>query len=411
MKRNRMKYGIGLAVALLATACSNEMENDIIPKPAQPKEGNIEIILPASSLDGIKTRANGGDWGEEHGDYNAEGSCTVDKGIVLVFSAKIQKESDPDEWKQIPLTYETSIPVEFKKDEHTEEAGSENNYDWKAKGKFTPSTGKWYRLYAFAYNSASGYFSDDLFEELSLTGKRLQNQHKEYTTEQLASITLQKYLKENNEPIEIFGGFLGEYKGGNYTEKGTVDTDPDFAYKFEDDEAIADAYFGGNLRRKTGRLDITLTGMAEHDVVSASMIIEKYMATTPIGMEKIEAGFYNPFSPQQDIVVATVQTSEADGNICLSADMLPFTSSYVNIELEYRDGTKRTYRARCKDSGDIPAGPDAIVTQIAKNSQITLPENFWITLKGTYEQLTAGGNLSLQECWDENFDGGTLMPQ
>lgn len=403
-----MKYGIGLAVALLATACSNEMENDIIPKPTQPKEGNIEIILPTSSLDGIKTRANGGDWGEEHGDYNVGGSCTVDKGIVLVFSAEIQDESNPDEWKQSPLTYETSIPVEFKKDEHTGETDSKNNYDWKAKGKFTPSTGKWYRLYAFAYNSKSDYFSENLLKELSLAGKRLQNQHRDYTTDELASITLQNYLKKGKEPIEIFGGFLGEYKGGNYTEKGTVDRNPDLAYAFKDDEAIADAYFGGNLRRKTGRLDIKLTGMAENNVVSASMIIEKYIATTPIGMEKIVASYYNPFNSQKDIVVATVQTNEADGNICLSADMLPFTSSYVNIRLEYQDGTTRIYRARCKDSGEIAAGPDAIVTHIAKNSQISLPENFWITLEGSYEQLTAGGNLSLQECWDENYEGGTL---
>lgn len=410
MRRNTMKYGIGLAMALLVTACSNEVESDIIPEPTQPKEGNIEIILPASMLDNMQTRADD-DWGKEHGEYNAEGSCTVDKGIVLVFSADIQDASNPDEWKQAAFTCETTIPVTFEKEEYTGAIEPEDNYDWKATGTFTPSSGKWYRLYAFAYNSASVYFKDNLVNELSIgTGKQLQNQHQEYTTDQLASITLQKYQKENNQPIEIFGGFLGEYQGGNYTESGTVQTIPSLAYTFTDDEAIADAYFGGNLRRKTGRLDITLTGMAEHDVASASMIIEKFIDTTPIGMEKIGASYYNPFESIGEQTVATAKTS-TDGNIYLSGDMLPFESSYVDIKLTYEDGSTDTYQARCENSGEIAAGPDAIVTQIAQNSQLTLPENFWITLEGTYEQLTTGGNLSLQECWDENYEGGTLTQQ
>lgn len=59
---------------------------------------------------------------------------------------------------------------------------------------------------------------------------------------------------------------------------------------------------------------------------------------------------------------------------------------------------------------EVPAGPDATVTQISKDFKITLLENIWILMEGTYDNLVKN-NLKIKVNWEADVEGPDLIVQ
>lgn len=415
----------GCLLAMFASSCSDELAEQGINVSAPERQaglGKILITLPAD----VSTRSN-----DEATHDNLHGTADVNAGRILIFESDKKDPASEVEYKCIKDTTITFSIVEWDK-ENVNFASSDDASDFNddkyghnsrytGYGYFQPKAGKFYRIYAYAYHKdgveptvSSGTPDDGDDATVIIDGKLLQNGATRFTAEQLASISVEQATPKNEgKTMEIYGGFLLAYKSAPYPYKDAVYDDKNYIIGDHTEQIVN---YGGELKRRTGRLEIILTDMAENDVTSASMVIEKYAKEEPVGMEvttiKIDEStykstYYNPFD-KETMTVTAAKTPDENGEIHLSADMFYIEDSYVYIDVTYADGDTKRFQTRCKDSGEIPAGPDGIVTQISKNSKITLLPNCWATLKGSYEQLVKGGNLSLEENWGENYDGGIL---
>ena len=458
----------GCLLAMFASSCSDEIieqgESAVNTSPTgQGNGGEIVITMPTQISTYGQTRA-GESIGEDDG-LNTPGTCTVTNCVVLVFSAAVTDE--PTGWLNADYKYEKSISLEFKETKEVfiqtvgafdvpDEAGHQFHNRQVAEGSFKPETGKWYRLYAYAYNATPGYYSGDLKNELTLTdetsnNKILQNKDEKKTADDLAKFTMLNYQDavgaDEDSPMELFGGFLGVYKGDNWGEsertennEGTegwiaaykevfnsTTTGIEFKEKYANDDekngnmvvTVDDAHFGGDLKRLTGRLEITLTDIPE-DVASLGMIMERYQSEEPVGKELIansnEEGrpiiyFCNPFEPVNNVEVDkrnVEATPEGSRSVTLTADMLRTENSYVYIRAYDAEGKEiDTYTVRCKNK-EVALGPDAIVETIVSDGKVTVPANFWLQLKGDYKQLQKG-NMSFDVSWGEDYNSNITM--
>lgn len=421
----------GCLLALFASSCSDDiMESGTgVENPdRQTESGRILITLPSN----VQTK-NGVD-GEEENHDNLHGTADVNKGHILIFESPAQTGNDyicikdtVIEFTNIDWSDMKNIPFKLSDEERKiyedkgltfwpKAEGDTYNHAQRYTGLayFKPEKGKYYRIYAYAYHSEGVEPVFTLSNEGSdkpkaiSNGKILQNGKNSYTAEQLASIQLA--VPKNvtkGKTTEIYGGFILGYEKLSYPISGS----PSNTSYIIGDNADQIRNYGGELKRRTGRLEIILSDMTANKVTSASMEVEKYAETEPVGVEKINGDDYNPFEKKRKTVTDEIKP-DANGTIRLCADMFYFKDSYVYIKVNYEDGTHQTYQTRSKDTELIPSGPDAIGIYVSKDSKITVPPNFWVTLRGTYEQLvTNGGNLSVEENWGENSEGPELQEQ
>ena len=327
MRRNTMKYGIGLAVALLATACSNEIiepDGGTDLPDMQEGLGKIVITLPAEEA---ATRAE-----------DLHGEVTVDKGRVLIFSTTGNKESDFTFEKGIDVSFASVTfdgSVTFKEDD----CETDGKTRMTAYANFTPESGKLYKIYAYAYNSAGVTITEDV------EGKRLQNGDTDLDENSLASISATR-LSSPSATMEIYGGWIYEYTLQPYPTSGGVSTGP----VLNQQQTTEIKNYGGSLKRQTGRLEITLTNVPT-TVESATLIVEKHQDKIPIGMEALtnmtETDYYpNPFDAAREEVITVTPQS---GNLHFVADMFPVEASKVYIQITDSENDENTYQIRVKD--------------------------------------------------------------
>lgn len=391
----------GCLLAMLASSCNDEIiESGGTDMPAEPNgKCMITISLPMSNTRSGDVAGNG--------QNDAEGTCMVDKGMLLVFESNARHNED--------YTFKESMELTFADINYGSKGYIFTGNRYTAAADFTPEKGKYYRLYAYAYNSKG------VTPTFDLTGKVLQNMDEKLGTDRLASITMPRPETvptfEENVTREIFGGFVDAFTGGKpYPEEGSgAYISIEQANKIlggtngiiVGDDVEKYTSYGTDIRRQTGRLDITLSGMTENNVTKATLWIERYTDKTPAGMEIIpDVGYHNPFLQEKNEVEVATATPDSEGTVRLFADMLRTESSYVYVELEYEGGRKSRYAVRCADQ-TVDAGPDAVQTQITKDYKITVPENFWILLEGTYDNLVRN-NLKIKVDWEEDINGPSL---
>lgn len=407
-----------LAGLLALSACGDEVmetgSGNVRNEAMQNVMGKIVISLPAD----VRTRSGDGIDDGKNSHDNLHGTVDVNEGHILIFEADKKEYLEGARYKCIKdMTISFSIvewekgAVKFSHDENEEDSKYEHHKRYTGYGYFKPEKGKYYRIYAYAYHKEGviPYWSVGTPSEdepsVIINGKLLQDKVAAYTADELASISVTQGFpaEESGKTMEIYGGFLLGYNNEPYPYIGATEDDMNYIIG---DKAENIKNYGGELKRRTGRLEVILTDMEENGVASASMVIEKYAKEEPVGMEAINFGtysdYYNPFNKDEMTVTAEI-TPDENGDIHLSADMFYIKESYVYIDVTYTDGKTRRYQTRSKDTEPIPAGPDAIETQISKNSKITLPPNCWAILRGSYEQLAKSGNLSLEERWDSNY--------
>lgn len=419
----------GCLLALFASSCSDDIMESGGAGNISSGQGHgeeIVITLPTHIPTYGQTRAKNPL--EDAPGLNTPGTCTVTNCVVLVFSSNQQDGNYTCE-KTIPLTFgKNQESVYIRPTLASGEQGDLKEYTrWVARGSFVPEQNKFYRLYAYAYDATSNYFSDNLSTEISKgNNKFLQNVDPDKKADELVTFTLPTKMATNDKPVEIFGAFLGAFTGGNWGEKAD---DGSMAGKeiasstlngiSFTEEQIKDIHFGGDLKRQTGRLEITLTQIPEN-VAELSMVMGSYHRTEPVGMEimtkKVDDNvvlyyYHNPCEVDQNIVVAKgqpVTTAENDRTITLTADMLRTEDSYVYIRTYGADGKELdTYTVRCKDK-IVALGPNAIVENIVTDGKVTVPANFWLQLKGNYDQLIKG-NMSFDVLWGEDYNSGISM--
>lgn len=404
MRRNTMKYGIGLAMALLVTACSNEVEEFGKTSVEDNARCAITVSFPVTSFNNGQTRATDEDYG---GAWDVPDEMVVaDKGVILIFQSDVRNKEDGaeytlKEWQDI--SFKKEVHDVFKEEKPDGEVTSGER--WTARSSFTPEAGKYYRFYAFAYNSASGNFSvgnagdaensHNLGTELSLGNKQLQNTDASLDASKIASFTLQQAETQSPDgyPIELFGGFLDAYSGELYPDN----QNPVQSMIVSGSDAVSNNYsFGGELRRLTGRLEISLSEVPD-EVKSVSLIMEKYTKQIPIGWEE-ENNFFMPFGQESMVTVATSDIQE--GNATLSGNMFYTEMSYVYVKVVKDDG-EVVYPVRVADKW-MPLGPDATVGPVVEDNKITVPTNYWLQLNGSYDNL-AKGNLKMKISWEEDY--------
>ncbi len=385
-----------LAGLLALSACSDEvMETTDTPEKGK-NSCAITISLPVKQSRNLsksyQEETYGGEWNVE------DNSVRADKGVILIFESK---ERDLENGAVYTLSEWQDIT--FAKETHSNLTPSER---WTARSSFTPEKDKYYRFYAFAYNSESGNFTvkeadDDghnLQTELALENRQLQNTEETLSADKVVSFTLQHTSTQSAEgyPIELFGGFLGAYSGGLYPEVQS----PTESMIVSGTNAVDNSYsFGGELRRLTGRLEVTLTDIPEDEgITSMALIMEKYTQTIPVGWEE-ENKYYMPFEPKEMVTVAAADVQ--DGTAILNGNMFHNTMpSYMYVEVRKTDGTMR-YPVKVADKY-MALGPDAAEGWVVKDNKITIITNYWFQLNGTYEQLTKG-NLKMKISWDEDY--------
>lgn len=379
MKRHFFLYGCLLAASLFS-ACSDEVER---MEREQDSKYTIEITLPANARSGM-TRAddNNNDYG---GEWNVAGECTVDKGVILVY------ESDAESGT---YTLKEKQDVTFEEKTHI---GLTPQQRWTAQSNFTPEEGKYYRFYAYAYNHAAGNFSDNLAEELDVNGKELQNRRENMEAAKTASFTFKHYEPQQDYPIELFGGYLDAYSStktyseGKAAEKSLIISGSDALEK--------EWCFCGELVRQTGRLEISLTDMPDN-VVSASVVMEKYTDQAPVGWEE-NLEYYTPFEREEMVTVATKAVE--NHSVTLNCNMFPTEASYVYVRVENTDGGEMTYPVRCADKW-LPLGPDAVVGPVVQDNKLSIIRNYWFVLSGTFDKLQSGNNLTIQMAWEDDYN-------
>lgn len=396
----------GCLLALFASSCSDDIMESGGAGTTTGENGKcmITISLPRSNARTDEVVGNG--------ETNASGTCEVDKGLLLIFESDARYNKD--------YVLKKSVDLSFVNKDYSAETGyifNEKRYT--AAAEFVPEKGKFYRLYAYAYNS------NGVKPEFVYIGKVLQNLNEKLGSDRLASIAMPmpSEVPTFNENVtqEIYGGFLDAFGGTEpYPQDGcNALIDPTNNYYLTGgitngiivgDDADQYISYGADIRRQTGRLDITLSDMTSHKVTKATLLIERYTDKAPIGMEVIpEIGYYNPFEKEINEVKVATATPDTEGKIRLCADMLRFENSYVYIELEYEGGKKSRYLVRSADK-EVPAGPDATVTQISKDFKITLLENIWILMEGTYDNLVKN-NLKIKVNWEADVEGPDLIVQ
>lgn len=399
----------GCLLTLFASSCSDDIMDSGGTGTTTGENGKcmITISLPRSNTRTGEVVGNG--------ETNASGTCVVDTGLLLIFESNARYNED--------YALKKSVDLSFVNKDYSKETGyifNEKRYT--AAAEFVPEKGKFYRLYAYAYNS------NGVKPEFDYTGKVLQNLNEKLGVDRLASIAVpipsQSEVPTFNEDVtqEIYGGFLDAFGGTEpYPQDGSsaqINQTVDTHYLIGGltngiivgDDADQYVSYGADIRRQTGRLDITLSEMTSHNVKKATLLIERYTDKAPIGMEVIpEIGYYNPFEKEINEIKVVTATPDTEGKIRLCADMLRFENSYVYIELEYEDGKKSHYLVRSADK-EVPAGPDATVTQISKDFKITLLENIWILMEGTYDNLVKN-NLKIKVNWEADVEGPDLIVQ
>ena len=394
MRRNTMKYGIGLAVALLATACSNEIiepDGGTDLPDMQEGLGKIVITLPAEEA---ATRAEG----DENKPSHIHGEVNVDKGKVLIFSTNRDQYSDFMFEQEIDVTFASKTfdgNVTFKEDD----CETDGNTRMTAETTFSPEAGKLYRIYAYAYNSGSIELTCDAKD------KYLQYKDINLSATQLASVKLSPVV--DGETTEVYGGWIYEYTNQPYPISGGIPSSTPVLNQQNKSEV---KNYGGSLKRQTGRLEVHIDlsefgpNSAEQDEInqikSASLIVEKYHNQMPIDMQIIKSGettgyYYNPFDTQKEVVAT--DENVADGSLDFVADIIPIYNSNVFVEIENTDGSTTMHQIRVAD--DLVDGVSiGISVWIAKDNQLSLFPNFWTVLKATYRQLSKN--------WTIDFDWG-----
>lgn len=388
MWRN-MKCIIGLAAALLMAACSNDVVEPETGTPDAPKGlGEIVITLPTKKLTTRADDSDGTASGPSHDELH--GVVNVNKGKVLIFSTAGGIDDNFLFEKAIDVTFEEKTfegDVVF--DDECETGGKTR---MTAETTFTPETGKLYKIYVYAYDENGVSITDDV------AGKYLTEKNEKYEANNLAAISVSQALPLSEEhTMEIYGGWVYEYRNSSYPMRNASPTGP-----ILNQISTPIKNYGGSLKRQTGRFELHITGIeAEDNVQSASLIISKYHEKMPVGIETVsEDGdiyYYNPFETKEEVVAKDIPVNNGSLDFC--ADMIPFEYSNVFVETKMSDGSTIKHKIRVADKL-VDATAIGVSAWIVKNSQLRVWPNFWMTLNATYEQLKSN--------WEIDFNWGTI---
>lgn len=411
MWRN-MKCIIGLAAALLMAACSNDVVEPETGTPDAPKGlGEIVITLPTKKL---TTRADDSD-GTASGPLHDElhGEVNVDKGVILIFS-NAEQDRDGD------FTFEKKIDVQFKEKtfEGSLDFNGGSNDDvtrMTATAMFEPEEGKYYKIYAYAYNSKGVAPQFDLGSED--TAKRLQKDDDEDVKEgdAMASVSIARPIDDADKDatMEVYGGWIYEFSGDEYhtkgyPEAGTMMTGP--VLNATEAEILN---YGGSLSRQTGRFEITLTDVPS-TVTKATLIVEEYQPKIPVSMDRYtnmdeikRLYFRNPFQPEEKAVAVA---TPINGMLHFSADMFPTDPSKIFIQIEDSEKGTNKYQIRVKDylSDAIFIG---ISVWVSRFNQIAVCPNTWPKLTTGYENLLREGNWTIDFDWGTDYEPEITIPE
>lgn len=405
-----MKCIIGLAAALLMAACSNDVVEPETGTPDAPKGlGEIVITLPTKKLttrtDGSDGTAGGSSHDELHGEVN------VDKGVILIFSNAEQDRGGD-------FTFEKKINVEFKEKtfEGSLDFNGGSNDDvtrMTATAMFEPEEGKYYKIYAYAYNSKGVAPQFDLGSED--TPKRLQKDDDEDVKEgdAMAAVSIARPADDADKDatMEVYGGWIYEFSGDEYhtkgyPEAGTMMTGP--VLNATEAEILN---YGGSLSRQTGRFEITLTDVPS-TVTKATLIVEEYQPKIPVSMghytnldDNSWYYFRNPFQPEEKAVAAITPT---DGTLHFSTDMFPIDPSNVFIEIEDSEKGTNKYQIRVKDQIDH-TNFIGVSVYITKANRISVFPNFWLGLNTEYKNLLQEGNWTIDFDWGDDYNSNVSL--
>lgn len=408
-----MKYIIGLAVALLMAACNNDViEPEIGTGMPDVQEGLGKIVITLPSK-GFATRAGGSGESGDGQSHEFHGEVNVDKGVILIFSNSEQNK-DGD------FTFEKKIDVEFNKktfkgslDFH---GGSNDDVTrMTATAMFEPEEGKYYKIYAYAYNSQGVEPQFDL--GTSDNSKRLQKDDDEDVKDgdAVASVSIARLenYADDKATMEVYGGWIyefsrDEYHTKGYPEAGTMMTGP--VLNASEAEILN---YGGSLSRRTGRFEITLTDVPS-TVTKATLIVEEYQPMIPVSMERYtnideikRLYFRNPFQPERKEVAVT---TPVDGTLHFCADMFPIDPSKIFIKIEDSANGTGTYQIRVKDywTDVIFIG---VSVWVSRFNLIAVFPNTWSKLTTQYENLLQEGNWKIDFDWGTDYDPHIIIPE
>lgn len=375
MIQTNMKYIIILFISFfyLLTSCSDEELQEV------SKVKTIPIIVTLPGTD-IVTKA-----GSIEGPPSVPGdACEADHVQILVYRNKQKRGSsgynaiNADQY-QYDATNNTKQPVACTASGNNKIARDVFNVD--------PEYDYW--VFAYAYKETDkASFSFTTGTESLLTDK--------------VAINPTVADKEYHAP-EFYYGFLHT----------ADDADDRIIEGNKVTETTADISLTGTIYRSVGRITLTLTDIPA-DVSQLNLIVEKYPKSCPL---YAQVNGYLPYHPigyplADDITEGIVINSMNKDDITSSTAV--FTSNTLRVEdsflyvevIKEGQATGLKYLVKCPDY-TIYSINTAIIEYVVDSDKFTIPINFHVKIKGSYNNLTKG-NLSIDGGVMDEFFGGFL---
>lgn len=356
-------------------------DRDFLPSKEEAERGMkavpIAITLPGGK---VLTRSD---------DIDITGQPTIPGGVSVADSVRVLVYRNIN--RRGTSGYKATDPTQYKYDttnERKSKACKVSGNDKVARDTFMVDPDYDYWVIAYAYRKedyTSFRFSHD---KTLLTDKVI--------------ITPVIENKEYHAP-EFFYGFLHTANdaddniiSGNKLTSGTADT------------VVA---LTGTIYRSSGRISVTLTDVPP-EVTELSLIVEKYPKTCPLYAVINGYAPYHPIGfPLGDDIITTgvvVQTVRKEDftsfTAVITADMLRVQNSYLYIGVTKAGGGSTRYMLKSPDY-EIFTIYIGIIEVIVDAFRFTIPINFHIKVKGSFNDLTKG-NLSIDgESMGEYFEG------
>ena len=370
-----MKYIIILFISLfyLLTSCSDEELQEVSKVKTIP----ITVTLPGTD---IVTKTGGID-----GPPSVPGdACEVDHVQVIVYKNKQKRDASEDYNARSAEQYQydatnTRQPVAC--------TVSGNNKIAKDVFNVDPEYDYW--VFAYAYKDTDkDSFSFTTGTESLLTDKVV--------------ITPTVVGKEYHAPEFYYGHLHTADDADDHIIEGNKVT-----------QTVADISLTGMIYRSVGRITLTLTDIPA-DVSQLNLIVEKYPKSCPLYAKVNGYAPYHPIGyPLADDITEGIVINGMNKDDITSSTAV-FTSNTLRVEDSFlyveviKEGqtTGLKYLVKCPDY-TIYSINTAIIEYVVDSNKFTIPINFHVKIKGSYNNLTKG-NLSIDGGVMDEFFGGFL---
>lgn len=352
--------------SVLLFSCSDEEKYFSIER--ETVEMPVSIAVAPTGQTQLETKAT---------DEELAGTCNVDKILLLVYSSS----ASTDDRRQLTFLSRQTLDC------------IQENGKWVARGSVTGTLNTYYSIFALGYNSGDEF---NILPAVLQTGITTYGDTKISLKENIVSGTLNSYRTP-------------EFFAGNVMPKGAAS---------EIFQADGETPLTGTLYRAVGKCKFTITHIPA-TIQKITWLTEKIadynilyrISSTGAVFSKYPMGI--PTDDELHKYVSAVTEITRPGNAEWTADMqtflIPLTKSLFYIDATDNNDNTTRYLVKCADNYTNSIWI-YILGYGVQSYRFSIPPNYQVSVKGSFEQLKNASNIliDLSDMENFNFDGGFL---